>query len=126
MEVPAEIWWECIPCGDDGVISGWEGTYLDLRSAGNEDGAPTTSVLVTGDVASAFRELRLLDADCERVVFRAERHPAGVVLSGSDDTFDELVGFLAFEANHETDRRRQKRLDQAFDVLMVALEGKEL
>ena len=39
------------------------------------------------------------------------------VLAGGEDDLEELVGYVAAEANHETDRRRQKRLDQAFQAL---------
>ncbi len=36
--------------------------------------------------------------------------------SGWDD-LEELLGYVAAEANHEKDRRRQKRLDQAFQTI---------
>jgi hypothetical protein len=53
----------------------------------------------------------LLDTDCERLVVRATVDDEGVVLSGDADDFEELVGYGAAEANHEEDRRCQKRLD---------------
>ena len=31
-DVPAEIWWACSDCGDDGVIRGWERSPFDLRT----------------------------------------------------------------------------------------------
>jgi hypothetical protein len=34
---------------------------------------------------------------------------------------DELIAFVAADANHEPDRRRQRRADTAFDVLNDAL-----
>jgi hypothetical protein len=39
------------------------------------------------------------------------------VLQGDVDDLDELTGYVVAEANREADRRRQKRLDAAFDVL---------
>ena len=35
---------------------------------------------------------------------------------------DELIGFVAAEANHEPNRRRQQRLDVAFDTLNNAAQ----
>ena len=57
------------------------------------------------------------------VVFAARASSEGVVLSANDEDLDELIGFVAAEANHETSRRRQKRLDVAFAVLSDALEA---
>ncbi len=39
------------------------------------------------------------------------------MLAAGDDDLEELLGYVAAEANHEKDRRRQKRLDQAFQAL---------
>jgi hypothetical protein len=37
----------------------------------------------------------------------------------------ELIDFIAASANHEANRRRQKRLEAAFDVLTETLEAEE-
>ena len=55
-------------------------------------------------------------------VFSAEASAEGVVLLGDDDDLDELMGYVAAEANHEPDRRRQRRLDDAFEILTRAIE----
>ena len=67
-----------------------------------------------------MRDLQLLDADCERLVFRIRAHRDDAVLAGTDDDFNELIGSVAAEANHEPDRRRQRRLDAALDALTDA------
>ncbi|MGH9112494.1 MAG: hypothetical protein ACRDZN_09410 [Acidimicrobiales bacterium] len=64
----------------------------------------------------------ILDPDAERFVFRARATPPGAELVGSVEDLDELIGFVAAEANHEDDRRRQRRLDEAFAVLNDALK----
>ncbi|MDA8311945.1 MAG: TIGR02391 family protein [Actinomycetota bacterium] len=64
-------------------------------------------MVVSDEVAAALRDLRLLDAECERLVFRARAADDGVVLTTDDEELDELIGFVAAEANHEPDRRRQ-------------------
>ncbi len=123
-DVSARIEWRCTSCGDEGVVSGWEGSYFDLRAprARRPSGA-VAEVVVSDEVAAALRDLRLLDAECERLVFRALAADDGVVLTADDEELDELIGFVAAEANHEPNRRRQQRLDRAFDVLSEALQA---
>ena len=96
-EPPAPIRWQCSVCGDEGVIS--------------------------AEVAAVLRELRLFDADCERLVFGIRAHNDGAVLQATNDGLDELIGFVAGEANHESNRRRQQRLDAAFDALSSAAQA---
>jgi hypothetical protein len=55
-------------------------------------------------------------------VFRAEATQAGITLVSDDDDLDELMGYVAAEANHEDDRRRQRRLDDAFETLARAVD----
>lgn len=106
------------------MISGWEGTYCDVRAPRprRHDGA-VAEVVVSDEVAAALRDLRLLDAECERLVFRARAADDGVVLTTDDEELDEAIGFVAAEANHEPNRRRQQRLDPAFAVLSDALQA---
>jgi hypothetical protein len=59
----------------------------------------------------------MLNPDCERFVFRATPSEEGVVLAGDQDDLEDLVDHVAAEANHEGNRRRQKRLDEAFALL---------
>ncbi len=123
-DLPIRIEWRCTCCSDEGVISGWEGTYFDLgtRKPDRHYGA-VAEVVVSDEVAAALRDLRLLDAECERLVYRARAGDDGVVLNAGEDELDELIGFVAAEANHEPNRRRQQRLDRAFDVLSEALQA---
>jgi hypothetical protein len=110
--------------GDEGVISGWEDSPFDLRlPRSRRAGEAKTEVLVSDEVAATLRGLRLLDTDCERLVFQARASSEGIVLPVDDEDLDELMGFVAAEANHETNRRRQKRLDDVFAVLSDALDG---
>lgn len=123
-DVPASIAWWCTSCGDEGVISGWEQSPYDLRSRNPRAmSADTRPVVIPAETAAALRGLQLLDSDTERLVFRAEATKEGIVLVGDDDDLDELMGYVAAEANHEENRRRQRRLDDAFQVLSQALDA---
>jgi hypothetical protein len=123
---PAPIEWRCTACGDEGVISGWEESLYDLRHPrSSSDEEPRHETLLTDALAATLRELMYLDVECERLVFQIYSSSEGAVLTASAEELDELLGFIAANANHETNRRRQKRLDAAFDVLTEALEAVE-
>lgn len=123
-EGPGRIEWRCERCGDEGVISGWEDSLFDLSSVATplDDAALASSFVVGDEVASALRDLQLIDSECERLVYRMRGSPHGAVLTATAEDLDELSGFVAAEANHEHDRRRRKRLDDAFLVLQGALD----
>jgi len=121
-DVPASIEWRCPVCGDEGVNSGWEGTPYDLRTAATTgDEGDAVRAIVSAEVAATLRSLVLVDSAGERVIFRATPSADGIVLAGTDDELEELIEYVAAEANHEHQRRRQQRLDHAFDVLNDAL-----
>jgi hypothetical protein len=123
-DVPSSIAWWCTSCSDEGVISGWEQSPYDLRSRNpRATSADVRPVVIPVETAAALRDLQLVDSDMERLIFRAEATEEGIVLFGGDDDLDELMGYVAAEANHEENRRRQRRLDDAFQVLSQAIEA---
>jgi hypothetical protein len=124
VDLPSAIEWRCTICGDSGVISGWEGSYFDLRARHiDSTTTPTREVSVPNDVASTLRGIQIFDRESERMVFRARAEHGSVVLEGSDDNLESMAEFVAAEANHEPNRRRQKRLDDAFAYLSDTLGG---
>jgi hypothetical protein len=122
-DLPAPIEWQCSTCGDEGVISGWEDSPFDLRQPRScPDNEPKHETLLADELAAALRALRILDTDCERLVFRMRGSKEGIVLVASADQLDELLGFVAAEANHEINRGRRKRLDETFAELNDTLK----
>lgn len=121
-EASAPIRWQCSVCDDQGIITNWADSPFDLRRKGLRLADPVNEIVVSTDVAAALRQLQLLDADCERLVFRMRAQDDGGVLSASDDDLNELIGAIAAEANHESGRRRRQRLDAAFDALSDAAQ----
>jgi hypothetical protein len=119
-EAPAAVRWWCSVCDDQGAISSWEDSPYDLRRRGLAVVEDASQVILSADVAAALRDLLLLDPDLERLVFAMSAHPDGAVLTATAEELDELADSVAAEANHDSDRRRQRRLDAAFDVLSAA------
>jgi hypothetical protein len=122
-ESGAPIRWRCSVCDDEGMISNWQDSLFDLRRRRLTVAGAVSKIVIGDEVAAALRELRLLDTDCERLVFGIRAHNDGAILAATDDDLDELIGFVAAETNHEPNRRRQQRLDAAFDALNTAAQA---
>jgi hypothetical protein len=116
----APIRWQCSFCDDEGVISNREDSAFDLRRRQLTLAADASEIVIPHEVAAALRDLQLLDTDCERLVFGIRARNDHAILAGTGDDLDELLGFVAAEANNEPSRRRQQRLDAAFDGLTAA------
>ena len=123
-EAPARIEWACPACGEEGVISGWEGSPWDLSPALTTDGDERVALL-SSDQYRRLLGLRLLDTDSLRVVYAARRTGAGVLVSAGEDDLENLIGDVADEANHETDRARRRGLDDVIRILDAALVARE-
>jgi hypothetical protein len=119
-EATAPIRWQCSVCDDEGMISNWEASAFDLRRRQLTLAKAASEIVLPNDAAAALRGLQLLDTDCERLVFAIRASNDHAILAATDDDLEELIGFVAAEANNEPSRRRQQRLDAAFDALSVA------
>jgi hypothetical protein len=119
---PEPIAWKCDTCGDAGRISDWADSPFDLRRRRSTPTGPVHQLRIPDDVAATLRGIVLLDTDCERVVYRASVQGDDVSLPAGDDEIEELIGYVAADANHEPNRRRQ-RLDAAFTVLSEAAKN---
>jgi hypothetical protein len=84
-EAGAPIRWQCSACDDEGAVSNWEDSPFDLRRRRPALADAVHEVVIPGEVAAALRELRLLDSDCERLVFRIRAHHDGAILAATDD-----------------------------------------
>ena len=124
FDAEAPIRWECGVCPDEGSISNWTGSPFDLRPIRLTRVDPVHNVPVSLEVAAALRDLQLLDPDSERIVFRIRPRDVGAILTATDDGLEDLIEAVTAEANHEVSRRRQQRLDAAFEALSDAAYGK--
>lgn len=114
------IGWHCSRCGDDGTISNWAGSPFDLRRQQLALAKPVHDIVIDAEIAAALRTLAFLDIDCQRAVFAIQARDNSLHLAVTDTDLDELIGAVAAEANNEPNRRRQQRLDAAFDSLNTA------
>lgn len=118
----APIRWWCTACDDEGVISNWADSPYDLRRRRLSVAGDVEEVIVSDATAAVLRELVSLDRDRERLVFGMRAHRDGAALRTSVDDLEALCGFVAAEANHESNRRRRHRLNAAFNALTEAVQ----
>jgi hypothetical protein len=114
------IRWQCNVCADSGVISNWADSPYDLRRRGLAVAPAAQEIVLSSEAAAALRDLQLLEPDSERLVYRMRAHGDDAVRSVTDEDLEMLIGAVAAEANHESNRRRQRRLDAALEALESA------
>lgn len=102
------------------MISNWADSPYDLRRRTLSVVGAVQEIMISDETAAALRDLQLLDLDSERVVFGAQAAGDGVMLRVTEGDLDVLIEAVAAEANHESNRRRQRLLDAAFDALSAA------
>jgi ribosomal protein L37AE/L43A len=122
--IGGSINWECTACHETGTIGGWEDSPFDIRPDISQDAASmesaSVSVVFTKEVAVAFQSIMLLDDDLLRVVFGIGIVDDAAVLVCTENQLEELAEVVAAEANHTGNRRLQKLLDTAYEILTAA------
>lgn len=109
-EPATPIRWQCSACEDEGVISNWEDSPFDLRRRRPVLADAASEIVIAEEVAAALRQLRSLDTNCERLVFRIRGRDDHAILAATGNELAELIELVAAEVNHEPIRRRRQRL----------------
>ena len=127
QENPAELIWWCPVCADSGVIRNWKGIPWNLshtKGASAVNGDEFCEVILTNNEYKLLTEIAILEPQAREIVQDASFMENGVMLIGSLDAMDELMGYIAFEANHEQKLRRQQALNNLFDKINICILGK--
>lgn len=127
QENPAELNWWCPVCADSGIIRNWKGIPWNLShtkgtSALNAD--EFCEILLTKSEFRLLSEIEILEPQALKIVQNATLNDDGVFLVGAYDAIDELMGYIAFEANHEQRKKRQQALNLLFDKINNCILGK--
>jgi len=114
-ELPPQINWACPVCDDQGMIYGWEEGAWDM----SPPWVPRGDELKVELDLPRYRTLlsfSLIDQHLRRAVLALRLVDGRLSLRINEVEFEELMGELAAEVNHETNRQRRRRLE---DLLMV-------
>lgn len=110
----APIEWHCSSCDDQGEISNWKESTWDLsQGLGRQDSAEKSgAVLVSEQELREVRKILVLDSVNQRVIDGATNAPGGFLLHGSEDNFEDLLGYITAEADSETNPGRRQMLEK--------------
>lgn len=117
------IHWQCPRCGEQGFISNWRGTIYDYSGAIESDPTERVSVLVTLEEHKLLSGIVTSSQEEDAIICGAVSTPGGVVMSGGLDDFDQLMGSVAFDANHCSSLERQRAVDEICAKIESVVEG---
>jgi hypothetical protein len=95
-------------------------SWADLRS---DPPGPDheVDVVVPIPTAALLQDVTVLDSDCNRLVRGARVADGSAILTGPVDALEELLGYVAAEANHTPSPVHRRKLDDAYAKLDRAL-----
>lgn len=121
VDVPAEITWHCPSCGENGVITGWAGSPWDLSRLEEAGDGPMVRARVSEDDYRRLLLTHIFDRDCQLILHRARVDSGAVELAAGETDMENLIEFIAAEANHADSRKRQREWDSIYEVLAAAM-----
>jgi hypothetical protein len=116
-EVPPEIRWTCPVCGDNGLITGWEGTPFDYSDEIDLCDPDVLEVRLPDEAFQALRRESTIEIQPSRLLAAALRDGDLAVLRGPDEEVHQLAEQIAAERLVERSPRHRDLLDQAFYIL---------
>lgn len=113
------IQWQCPSRGDQGTINGWRGHVHDLSDLRGRAVTRRVQLSLSESEFDAVKAGLVYDRESLATIYGATPTPDGIVLNVAADDLDELADALASEANHESNRKRRRLLDQVLGRLDV-------
>jgi hypothetical protein len=121
------IHWQCTNCDEGGDITGWRSHAFDLSkgpaAAPDEDEKYLSIELSQIEFAVLLEGENPFDSDSQRIILAAERTSTGVRISAWEGDMDNLIGFIASNANHTGNKKLKKQLLATFDKIQSKLYG---
>lgn len=119
------LYWHCSSCDDGGRIANWRKCAYDKscfpeRPSEDDESNPFIEVTITREEMKALLDGMIYDPDSDRIIYRARPANRGILLRGRYWDMDNLVGYLAADANHEENKKRQKLLDAVYEKVESA------
>ena len=117
------IAWHCSHCDDQGEISNWESTpwnrkqWLLDRPANRK----LLKLVLTKDEIREVRQNPVLSSEAESLLYGAIIVNGDIVVRATLEELDDFQGCVAFDANHEEKKRRQKVLDKILGKIEAIL-----
>jgi len=120
------IEWTCPECDDEGFIYNWEGTYWDKGLYYDPNiGPDAIRLVISREEYDELAKIDTLSDESEAILLAAATTDEGIELVASPGAFDDFVGYIAFEANHQFNATREQMSttrEQMFDKLCERIE----
>lgn len=121
------IEWTCPECDDEGFVYNWEATYWDKsRYYDSNLGFDAVTLIVSRAEYDTLAGLDTLSEEGEAILHAATTVDEGIELAAAPGAFDDLVGYIAFEANHESNHRSEQLLGKLCERIEMLLEFNEI
>lgn len=111
------IEWERSSCADRGVIHNWQSSPRNLSRWRPQEGEANFEVVLTEQEYDELKNCLVAFSEDDRIIYGATYTGESIILRASGEDLDEFAGCLAFNANREENRRRQRILDRIEAVL---------
>jgi hypothetical protein len=115
------IEWACPSCGDNGVISHWQGSPYDLSEVRDLPNQPGFEIMLTEEEYDELRKCLVMSPEGDKLIYGATYTEEGIVLRTTRKDLEDFAGYLEFNINHEEDRKRQQILHQVLDRVEAVL-----
>lgn len=121
------IFWECVRCGDNGQISCFLDCPYDLgaftRPCENDEKQRLDVALTAQEYASWISgDMISYDIESMRIIYSATASKGRVAISIPDTERETLYDSTAADANHESNRKRQRTVYAIFNKIGDTLE----
>jgi hypothetical protein len=108
-------------CQDQGIIRNWKGSPHDLSKFREQGNQPGLEITLTDEEYDEVKKCLVMDPEGDRIIYGATCTSERIVLRASGEDLDNFAGYLAFEVNHEENRRRRRILERVLDRVEAAL-----
>ena len=128
QEVPESyIYWHCSVCDNGGRIANWRDCPYDQSqfapdASTDDEVNPRVEVTISRDEMKALLSGGLYDPESDRIIYSARPSGKGIRLHGLYGDMDNFEGYLAADANHEENRKRQRVMDELHEKVHRALQ----
>ncbi len=96
--------------------------YLGHVIKTDDERNPHVEVMISRDEMRALLSGGLYDPESDRIIYSARPSMKGILLHGLYGDMDNFEGYLAADANHEENRKRQRVMDELHEKVHRALQ----
>ncbi|MGM0442412.1 MAG: hypothetical protein ACQEQC_08350 [Elusimicrobiota bacterium] len=120
---PGKIRWHCPGCKDSGIISGWEDSPWDYQRYKKDGPGDKIISLVKPQIVKlkltpaeydTLFNILIIDNTVESLLYKAEYEDNKIIIRAPYELFEELLGYVGSEINHDSSDEKKRILENIF------------